>query len=118
MLDSAALFVFVGTALVILLTPGPAVFYVVARTLDQGRRAGLVSVLGISCGTLCHMAAATLGLSAILMRSAAAFQAVRLAGAAYLLWIGVQKLRHARDAAATSAAAPPPRRCRASSATA
>src|SRR5438477_514435 len=50
MLDSAALFVFLGTTLVILLTPGPAVLYIVARTLDQGRRAGIVSVLGIALG--------------------------------------------------------------------
>jgi threonine/homoserine/homoserine lactone efflux protein len=107
MLDSTALFVFLGTTLVILLTPGPAVLYIVARTLDQGRRAGIVSVLGIALGTLCHIAAATLGLSAILMRSALAFQAVRYAGAAYLLWIGIQKLRHARNAA-TSVEAPPP----------
>jgi threonine/homoserine/homoserine lactone efflux protein len=107
MLDSAALFVFLGTTLVILLTPGPAVLYIVARTLDQGRRAGIVSVLGIALGTLCHIAAATLGLSAILMRSVLAFQLVRYAGAAYLLWIGIQKLRHARNAA-TSIVAPPP----------
>ena len=100
MLDSAALFVFLGTGLVILLTPGPAVLYIVARTLDQGRRAGLVSVLGIAVGTLFHIAAATLGISAILVRSAMAFQTVRYAGAAYLLWLGVQKLRHARDEAA------------------
>jgi threonine/homoserine/homoserine lactone efflux protein len=104
--DSTALFVFVTTALVILLTPGPAVFYIVARTLDQGRRAGVVSVLGIATGTLIHIAAATLGLSAILMRSAVLFQAVRLAGAAYLIWMGIQKLRHARDVAATASTPP------------
>jgi threonine/homoserine/homoserine lactone efflux protein len=99
MLDPAALFVFLGTGLVILLTPGPAVLYIVARTLDQGRRAGLVSVLGIAAGTLFHIAAAAFGLSAILVRSAMAFQTVRYAGAAYLLWLGIQKFRHARDEA-------------------
>src|SRR5260221_3993245 len=94
MLDAAGLFVFLGTGLVILLTPGPADLYIVARTLDQGRRAGLVSVLGIAVGTLVHIAAATLGISAILVRSAVAFKTVRYAGAAYLLWLGIQKLRH------------------------
>src|SRR5258708_14603384 len=106
MLDSAALFIFLGTGLVILLTPGPAVLYIVARTLDQGRRAGLVSVLGVSTGTLFHIAAATFGLSAILPRSAMPFHTVRPASAPCLPLLGIQQFRHARNEDSLSA---PPR---------
>jgi threonine/homoserine/homoserine lactone efflux protein len=79
-------------ALVLLVTPGPAVLYIVTRTVGQGRRAGLVSVLGIHTGSVVHVVAAAVGLSAVLARSAAAFSAVKLAGAAYLIYLGVQHL--------------------------
>jgi threonine/homoserine/homoserine lactone efflux protein len=83
---------FVLAGLVLLLTPGPAVMYIVARSLDQGRRAGLVSVLSIETGNFVHVLAATLGLSAILLSSAAAFTVVKYLGAAYLIYLGVRRL--------------------------
>jgi len=84
---------FVTAALALLLVPGPAVFYIVTRSIDQGRRAGLVSVLGIGVGTLFHVAAATLGLSALLLSSALAFDVVKYLGAAYLVYLGIRALR-------------------------
>ncbi|HEX2273617.1 MAG TPA: LysE family translocator [Acidimicrobiales bacterium] len=86
-------------ALVLLVTPGPAVLYIVTRSVGQGRRAGLVSVLGIHTGSVVHVVAAALGVSAVLARSAHAFRAVKLAGAAYLIYLGLQRLtarRHER----------------------
>ena len=80
---------FVGAALVLLLVPGPAVLYIVTRSIHQGRRAGFVSVLGIHLGTLVHITAATAGLSALLVSSATAFTVVKLAGAAYLIGLGL-----------------------------
>ncbi len=88
----ATLFAFVLAALVVLLIPGPGVLYVLARSLSQGRRAGLASVLGLSAGALVHVAAATAGLSAILLTSATAFGAVKLLGAGYLIYLGVRTL--------------------------
>ena len=92
--DSSSIAVFVVSAVVLLVTPGPAVLYIVARSMDQGRRAGVVSALGISVGTLVHVAGAALGVSAILVSSALAFTVVKMAGALYLIYLGVQKLRH------------------------
>lgn len=83
---------FVAAALVVLVIPGPAVLYVVARSASQGQRAGLVSVLGLSTGALVHVAAATLGLSAILLASATAFGFVKLLGAGYLIYLGIRTL--------------------------
>ena len=90
--DASALGLFVGAAVALLLTPGPAVLYIVTRSIDQGRVAGLVSVLGICTGTLLHVAAAALGLSALMMSSATAFNTVKYAGAAYLIVLGVRTL--------------------------
>jgi threonine/homoserine/homoserine lactone efflux protein len=90
--DSASLLVFVVAALALLLVPGPAVLYVVARSIHQGRRAGLASVLGIHVGTLVHIAAATAGLSALIVSSAVAFTAVKIAGAVYLVGLGLWTL--------------------------
>jgi threonine/homoserine/homoserine lactone efflux protein len=89
----SSLVLFVGAALVLLVIPGPAVFYVVGRSIGQGRAAGLVSVLGIQVGTLVHVTATAVGLSALLMSSAAAFAVLKYLGAAYLIYLGVQKLR-------------------------
>ena len=105
MLHGAALGVFVGAALALLLTPGPAVLYIVTRSIDQGRLAGLVSVLGICTGTFVHVIAATLGLSALLVSSALAFQVVKYAGAVYLIVLGLQTLLR-RDLPPTSASVP------------
>jgi len=85
--------VFSGAALLLLVVPGPAVLYIVTRGATQGRRAGLVSVAGIHVGTLVHIAFALVGLSAILVASSQAFTTVRLAGAAYLVLLGIQALR-------------------------
>jgi threonine/homoserine/homoserine lactone efflux protein len=78
---------------VLLVIPGPAVFYIVGRSIGHGRSAGLVSALGITVGSLVHTAAAAVGLSALLMSSAMAFAAVKYLGAAYLIYLGVQKIR-------------------------
>ena len=90
--DAATLGVFVAAALALLLVPGPAVLYIVARSIDQGRSAGLVSVLGVHLGSLVHVAAAAVGLSSLLVSSAVAFSFVKYAGAAYLLYLGVRAL--------------------------
>jgi threonine/homoserine/homoserine lactone efflux protein len=84
--------IFLCSALVLAVTPGPAVLYLVARSVDQGRRAGLVSCLGVFTACLVHVGAATLGLSAVLASSALLFSLVKYAGAAYLLWLGVTTL--------------------------
>ncbi|MGH7418261.1 MAG: LysE family translocator [Candidatus Rokuibacteriota bacterium] len=83
---------FVIAALALLLTPGPAVLYIVTRSIDQGRRAGFVSVAGVHVGTLAHIFAAAAGLSALLAASATAFSVVKYLGAAYLIYIGVRRL--------------------------
>jgi threonine/homoserine/homoserine lactone efflux protein len=83
---------FVATALALLAIPGPAVLYVVGRSIDQGRTAGLVSVLGITTGTIVHITAATVGLSSLVLASKVAFDAVRYVGAAYLVLLGVRRL--------------------------
>jgi threonine/homoserine/homoserine lactone efflux protein len=89
---AASLGLFVGAALVLLLIPGPAVLYIVARSVEQGRLAGFVSDLGIHAATLVHVLAAALGLSALLASSALAFSVVKYAGAAYLIWLGLKKI--------------------------
>src|ERR1700722_20540999 len=89
----SSLFLFVTAALVLLLIPGPAGFYIVGRSVGQGRGAGLVSARGISVGSLVHTAAAAVGLSALLMSSAVAFVTVKYLGAAYLIYLGIQKIR-------------------------
>ncbi len=88
---------FLTAALGLLLIPGPAVLYIVTRSMAQGKRAGLASVGGIEAATLAHALAATLGLSALLLTSALAFSIVKYAGAAYLIYLGVRTLL-ARDA--------------------
>ena len=100
--DAANLGLFVPAALLLLLTPGPAVLYIVARTLEQGRRAGLVSMLGVHVGTLVHVAAAAIGVSAVLAASATAFGIVRYVGAAYLVYLGVRRILERRSVVATA----------------
>ena len=90
---SSSLLLFVSAAVVLLAIPGPAVLYVTSRSIGQGRRAGFISALGIGVGTLVHAAAAAAGLSALLMSSAMAFSVVKYLGAAYLIYLGIQKLR-------------------------
>ena len=98
---------FALASVVLLITPGPAVLYIVARSVAQGRRAGLVSVLGIHLGTIFHILAASAGLSALVMSSAVAFAAVKYVGAGYLIWIGIQTLL-AKDPAEAGPATPVP----------
>jgi threonine/homoserine/homoserine lactone efflux protein len=90
--DRGALAVFMISAIVLLVIPGPAVLYIVAQSLSRGRLAGVVSMLGIQVGGIVHVAAAAAGLSALLMRSAAAFDVVKYAGAAYLVFLGARRL--------------------------
>jgi threonine/homoserine/homoserine lactone efflux protein len=98
---ASRLALFIPAALALLLVPGPAVLYVVARSMQQGRRAGLISVAGLHTGTLVHIAAAAAGLSALLLRSALLFSVVKYAGAAYLVVIGLATLRR-KDEPVTS----------------
>jgi len=91
MVDATTYVVFVLAALALLVTPGPAVLYIVTRSIDQGRRAGIVSTLGIGFGTLFHIAAAAFGVSALLVSSAVAFTALKYLGAAYLVYLGVRR---------------------------
>jgi len=90
--DPTSLGLFAVAALALLLVPGPAVLFVVARSIHQGRRVGLASVLGIHVGTLVHIAGATAGLSALIVSSAVAFTAVKIAGAVYLVGLGLWTL--------------------------
>jgi threonine/homoserine/homoserine lactone efflux protein len=90
--DPSRLALFVGAALLLLVVPGPAVLYVVTQSVSHGRRAGIASVAGITTGTLVHIAAATIGLSALLASSAVAFDVVKYLGAAYLIVAGIRRL--------------------------
>ena len=90
--DATALTIFVTATLALLLTPGPAVLYIVGRSIEQGRMAGFVSTLGIGLGSVVHVIFAALGLSALLMQSALAFSVVKFAGAAYLIFLGIRTL--------------------------
>jgi threonine/homoserine/homoserine lactone efflux protein len=92
MIEFSQLTFFMGASLALLLMPGPAVLYITARSANQGRLAGLVSVLAIETANFTQAVAATLGLSAILLSSALAFDVVKYLGAAYLIYLGVQKL--------------------------
>src|SRR5919206_802386 len=83
---------FAAAALALIVVPGPAVTYVVTQSIDKGRRAGIVSALGVAGGGIFHVAAATAGLSALVASSASAFTVVKLCGAAYLVALGVLRL--------------------------
>ena len=96
MLDNAALVSFILAGLLLNLTPGPDVLYIVARSTSQGRAAGVVSVLGIVSGCLVHIVAAAAGLSALMVKVPIAYQIVRWAGAAYLVWLGLRALLQRR----------------------
>src|SRR4051794_38018581 len=87
---------FAAASLVLSITPGPGVFYIVTRTLAQGRRAGLVSVLGVALGNLGNAIGASIGLAALFAVSTLALTVVKLAGAAYLVALGIKALRAGR----------------------
>ena len=95
---------FCAASLVLAITPGPGVFYIVTRSLAHGRVAGFASVLGIALGNFGNALAASLGLAALFALSSFAFTVVKLAGAAYLVWLGIRTIRAGGD---TTAAAPP-----------
>ena len=89
-LESIAIFALASAVLILI--PGPAVLYIVARSVHQGRTAGIVSALGVEIGSMVHIVGAALGLSAILVSSSVAFSAVKFAGAAYLIYLGIRTL--------------------------
>src|SRR5262245_50270230 len=100
--DPQSLALFLAAALVLLLTPGPAVLFIVSRTVARGRRAGLVSAMGAASGTFFHIAAAALGLSALLVSSALAFSIVKYLGAAYLILLGLRTILTRQPEVATT----------------
>jgi threonine/homoserine/homoserine lactone efflux protein len=109
MLDPMQFALFFAAALVLALTPGPGIFYVAARTLAGGRAEGIASSLGTGLGGMVHVVAGSLGVSAIVLASAELFTALKLVGAAYLVWLGLRTFRAARrDAAAALAGAEAP----------
>lgn len=100
-MDFSTIWLFVIAATTLLIIPGPAVLYIVARSIDQGRKAGLVSVLGVSLGGSVHVLAGAIGVSAILMTSATAFNVVKYLGAAYLIYLGCKTLFSATESSAS-----------------
>ena len=92
MLNWSQLSLFTSVALILVFIPGPNTLYIIARSIQQGRKAGIVSSLGVQVGTMFHIAAAAFGLSALLLSSASAFNVVRYVGAAYLIYLGVKTL--------------------------
>lgn len=114
--DLPHLALYLAAALLLAVTPGPGIFYVAARTLAGGRAEGVASSFGTGVGGMVHVLAGSLGVSAIVLTSAEIFTALKLIGAAYLVWLGLRTVLAARRAAATvlagGAAAPPvgPRR--------
>ena len=92
MFESSQLYLFLIASFALLITPGPAVLYIVARSMNQGKMAGIASVLGVETANFLHASAAALGLSAILLSSALAFNLVKYLGAAYLIYLGVRKI--------------------------
>jgi len=95
-MDTATLALFTATALAIAISPGPGILYVAARTLAGGRSEGLASSFGTGLGGLVHVAAGAVGVSALVMASAEAFTLLKLAGAVYLVWLGIKAIREAR----------------------
>jgi len=96
-MDLANLALFSAAALAIAVSPGPGIFYVAARTLAGGRGEGLASSFGTGLGGLVHVAAGAVGVSALVMASAEAFTLLKIAGALYLVWLGIKAIREARQ---------------------
>lgn len=96
-MNPTQVWLFLGAAIALVAIPGPGVLYVVARSVDQGRRAGLVSVLGVGLGNFSQVVLAALGLSALITSSAIAFDVIRIAGGLYLIWLGINRLRTKTD---------------------
>src|SRR3954451_23679049 len=100
--DLTQFLLYVAAALLLAITPGPGLFYVAARTLAGGRAEGVPSSLGTGLGGLVHVLAGSLGVSAIVLASAELFTALKLIGAAYLVWLGLRTLQSAGREATTS----------------
>jgi len=92
MIDPTTLLAFSIAALLLLLIPGPGILYLLARSISQGRKAGFISSLGLSTGSLVHVIFTTLGISALLATSAAAFNLLKLIGSVYLIYLGIQTI--------------------------
>jgi threonine/homoserine/homoserine lactone efflux protein len=88
---------FLLAALIVAAVPGPGIFYVAARTLSGGKRAGIASTFGTALGGLVHVIAGAVGVSALILASAELFTALKFAGALYLVWLGLKTFREARD---------------------
>lgn len=91
-MEFSTLWLFSITAILLITVPGPSVFYIVERSIDQGKNAGLTSVIGVACGTIIHIIGVGIGISALLMTSALAFNIVKFLGAAYLIYLGLRTL--------------------------
>lgn len=106
--DAHSLLLFVGAGLLLNITPGPDLLYILGRSVSQGRAAGVVSALGIGAGCLVHVAAAALGLSALLLALPHAYDLVRWAGALYLVFLGLRALRSPAGSLEVKTLAPVP----------
>lgn len=107
MISGHDLLIFLGASILLDISPGPDTLYVLTRTVAQGRRAGILSSIGVCSGALVHVSAAALGLSVVLATSAVAFMAVKYAGAAYLIYLGIRTLR-SREALTVGKSQPAP----------
>ncbi len=97
MIDIQLFFLFLIASLILLLTPGPSVLYILSRSIEQGKKAGFISILGIGVGNIIHVIAATLGLSLIIMKSIFLFNVIKAIGAAYLVYLGIKAFRQKTD---------------------
>lgn len=106
MFDTTSLLIFAGANFLVLITPGPAIFYTVFRSIEQGRRAGLLSVYGLALGTLPHALAVAFGVAGVLASSVVAFNVLKYLGAAYLIYLGICRLRKKNNEHTTSTSKP------------
>lgn len=92
--EISTLLIFAAAAVILIAVPGPNLLFIMTRSIAEGRTTGLISGLGVETGTLVHVSAAAIGLSALLASSATAFAVVKYLGAAYLIYLGIRALRH------------------------
>ncbi|UCE23694.1 MAG: LysE family translocator [Candidatus Zixiibacteriota bacterium] len=104
--DTTSLILFATANFLVLIVPGPAVMYTVTRSLDQGKRAGLMSVYGLALGTFPHALAVALGVVGLLASSVIAFDIMRYAGAGYLVYLGISRFRQRQAGQVTEARKP------------
>ncbi|KUO53023.1 MAG: hypothetical protein APF76_12655 [Desulfitibacter sp. BRH_c19] len=90
--DITTLILFAGASLILLITPGPSIIYIITQSIEKGRSAGITAVLGVELGSFIHVIAAAFGISALLMASATAFNIIKFIGAGYLIYLGLCKL--------------------------